>query len=305
MSIKTPNNLTVIIRKCTNEPYRFAIDFSNFNKFNSTTSKFLLLCKNANKGYLIPFGIIKKYIDDFTGSGTHFPLTIDARLDQIIYQGRKEDIGNYCKSSKEIESILNIENNSTKPDIDIPAIRDSYTTKQEKIYPSNSLDDNYNMEQEEIVNEIKREISRKDGNAWDKYKGAITAQVIIYHLNKHLSDSLKIVGHDFFIHNYRTEFDAMVVKKDAKVHFNAYELSDVMAVIEIKMSGFWKEEHINKLVKIFNNIRTKALLISAKCNVPKSVKKKIENSFIFSNPQWITKNYQGEWKRLVDFVQKL
>lgn len=167
--------------------------------------------------------------------------------------------------------------------------------------------DKYNSEQEEIVKTIKEEIKDlKEG--YNKYKGDMTAQVIISHISKYLPTHLKIVGHDYFIHKHPTEWDAMIVKKDAKTHFNTYDPKDVKVVIETKESGF-REKDIPILKSNFNKIKSKlpkikCLLIIARCANKKHIKP-FENAYIFSGYGWVVKNYLGKWKDLVEFVKKL
>ena len=45
-----------------------------------------------------------------------------------------------------------------------------------------SYDDKYSKEQEEIVKRVKKEVDGKNGLEWNKYKGDITAQIIIHYL---------------------------------------------------------------------------------------------------------------------------
>ncbi|GAI92975.1 unnamed protein product [marine sediment metagenome] len=61
-----------------------------------------------------------------------------------------------------------------------------------------SYDDKYIKEQKEIVKRVKKEVDGKEGQEWFKYKGDITAQIVISHLKNHLPKHLKIVGHNFF-----------------------------------------------------------------------------------------------------------
>lgn len=163
----------------------------------------------------------------------------------------------------------------------------------------------YDAEQEKIIKEIEREVRNKD-NSWNKYKGDITAQIIIGYLKKYLPANLRIVGHDYFIHNHRKEYDAMIVKGDAQTYqnTNTYELKDVIAVIEMKESGFRSDEDVNALQSEFEKTKCKSLLVVARCAKKEPVRR-IENAFILSGWGWTMQNCLGAWKGLVDFVKNL
>ncbi len=107
MSYRSLNNQIVVVHECNGVRYRFAIALEDFKRFDSNTSQYFLICRAVNKGYLIPFGIIKKYLNVFNGKETRFPLAIDPKKDQIVYKGSEEDISIYSKlGKKEIESIM-------------------------------------------------------------------------------------------------------------------------------------------------------------------------------------------------------
>lgn len=171
----------------------------------------------------------------------------------------------------------------------------------------------YDEEQKQIIDMIKKEVeglNKIEDKDWKKYKGAITAHVIISHIKPYLPDNLTIVGHDYFIYRHRTEWDAMIVKKNAKPHLylNTYEPDDVKAVIEIKQSGFYDkiQEVIDldyKLRKLEEKHGIKGMVVvcstSGKINF-----RGIKNPFVLSRNSNIN-NYRGEWKRLLDFVKEL
>lgn len=306
MSYKKSGNKNVIKHTCNkinkDGKCRFAIDLSELKKPSSKSNLYFLICKDQNKGYLVPSGLVKKYSKYFAGSGHKFPFSINPSTNRIEYGGESENISMYCKlGKKNIELILN----KFSPE----SIRAGKKTKTKRISAiSMHYRDKYNTEQEEIVNRIKKEVSGK-GDPWNKYKGGITAQIIIHHLRKYLPNHLKIVGHDYFVHNNITEYDAMIVKSNSKDHYNTYKPEDVVSVIEIKESGFFKE-NIPKLKKAFGNIKRKfphiqCLLIIAKCSKIKQLSS-FENAFILSNPNtWSIKNYYGQWESLIDFIKGL
>jgi hypothetical protein len=168
-----------------------------------------------------------------------------------------------------------------------------------------SYDDKYSKEQEEIVKRVKKEVYGKEGNEWYKYKGNITAQIVISHLKNHLPKHLKIVGHNYFIYNSKKEYDAMIVKRNAIDYYNTHKLKDVAAVIEIKLGGFFKKQDIHDLAEEFRKIRCKSALILVKGKDKKEARKMMRNVFAFSNNHWNTENFLGEWQKLVDFIKNL
>lgn len=168
-----------------------------------------------------------------------------------------------------------------------------------------SYDAHYIKEQEEIVKKIKKEVDGKEGKKWYKYKGDITAQIVISHLKNHLPKHLKIVGHNFFIYNSKTEYDAMIVNRNAIDYYNTYKLKDVAAVIEAKLGGFFKKQDIHDLAVDFRKIRCKSALILVKGKDQKEARKMMLNVFAFSNNLWDTDNFLGEWQKLVEFVKNL
>jgi hypothetical protein len=194
-------------------------------------------------------------------------------------------------------------------------------------------DDTYDKEQMKIVTTIKREVenlgtegeNKRKKTGWAKYKGNIAAQVLISYIKPYLkSKNLKIVGHDYFIHGWPTELDAMIIKKGAKPHprFNTYETNDVKVVIEIKESGIYNfKKSIKKIKSDIKNMQDKnikEIVVVIKTSQKKPIKRNLKNSsfVLFNNIDWKlnmdkwkdvvdSKINTGEWKRLVSFLNKL
>jgi len=111
MSYKKSGKKNVIKHTCNkinkDGKCRFAMDISELKKPSSKSNLYFLICKDQNKGYLVPSDIVKKYSKYFTGTGSKFPFSINPISDRIEYGGESENISMYCKSGKdEIESVI-------------------------------------------------------------------------------------------------------------------------------------------------------------------------------------------------------
>lgn len=111
MSYKKSGKKNVIKHTCNkinkDGKCRFAIDLSELKKPGSESNLYFLICKDLNKGYLVPSGLVKKYSKNFRGSGRKFPFSINPSTNRIEYGGESENINRYCKSGKsEIESTI-------------------------------------------------------------------------------------------------------------------------------------------------------------------------------------------------------
>lgn len=111
MSYKKSGKKNVIKHTCNkvnkDGKCRFAISLSELKKSSSKSSLYFLICKDQNKGYLVPSGLVKKYSKYFAGSGHKFPFSINPSTNRIEYGGESENISMYCKLGKsEIESTI-------------------------------------------------------------------------------------------------------------------------------------------------------------------------------------------------------
>lgn len=174
----------------------------------------------------------------------------------------------------------------------------------------NKKGDKYSKEQKKVLDIIKEEsqnLGKKGGKSWNKYKGRMVSQIIIHHLKKRLPKHLRIVGRDFFISKWYTEWGAMIVKRKAKPSYSTYQIKNVKAVIEIKGSGMWGEEGILILKANFNKIKregVETLLIIARCLREESIRKKLKkNTWMLGG--WKYKPKEDEWKKLVKHIKTL
>lgn len=91
-SIKTS---TIIQKKCSHRPYRWAIHLEDERKFHSSPTYYFLICSDINIGYLIPLNIVLNHAQDFKGDGIAFPLRIDPNTDRTVYYENRVDIRDY------------------------------------------------------------------------------------------------------------------------------------------------------------------------------------------------------------------
>lgn|GEM_PF-3425523 len=88
-------NRDIIQRDCNKETCRFAIDRDDFKKYDSAGTYYFLIWTIKNRGYLIPFEVIRRCSTYFKGNDNKFPLSIDPEKDLITYARLNEDISNY------------------------------------------------------------------------------------------------------------------------------------------------------------------------------------------------------------------
>jgi hypothetical protein len=279
---------------------RFAINRDDYRKFNSKTTQYHLICQQKNKEYLIPAEFVKQYVERFKGNGVIVPLPIDPNTDQVKYQGRSQSIKEYCLTGKnKIASVI-----QCPPSIEPTKFQNFEINKDKK-----SEHGELAGEQKEIIETIKKEITNL-GDGWNKYKGNMVAQIIIEFLKKYLPANLTIVGHNYFIYNYPTEFDALIVKTNAQTHYNSYEPNDVIVAIEIKQSGFRSDDEAKSQYELFIKLRRKfpnikCLLIVANCTHPKQIRRFQQDAYILSGSNWSLKKYVNAWENLIDLIKKL
>ncbi|MBA7516830.1 hypothetical protein ES705_08879 [subsurface metagenome] len=295
MSYKKSGKKNVITHTCNkinkDGKCRFAIDLSELKKPSSKTSLYFLICKDQNKGYLVPSDIVKKFSKYFTGDGSHFPLAIDPNINRIEYYGVHQDISMYRKSGKtEIKSRINSYGRPSLPN-DIKQLPNSHTNLSK-----------FDREQLDIIEEIQKRTKGKT----KKYKGAVVAEIIINHLRKYVPNNYVIVGYNYFIQDIHEEIDAMIVTKSSKIVSKIYKPDDIQAILEIKMSGFFNQDKADGMLLFFKKIQNryrniKSILISARIKDYKQIRK-FSNAFILSNWSWDISKYIGSWKKLVDLI---
>lgn len=131
----------------------------------------------------------------------------------------------------------------------------------------------YHMSEKEIWKIYEEKIK----NLWDivegnpkfkgKLKGAITANLVAELIKNYLGEDsdYKVSGNNVFIKGYATEFDLLILKKDAspvETGYPVYHPEDVKAIIECKATGIFfssKEEKnpLEKELETFKQIRKK------------------------------------------------
>lgn len=123
-----------------------------------------------------------------------------------------------------------------------------------------SADDDLEREQAEILTIIKsRERRAGDEGArfnWNKMNRDLACRVVKEFLRKHIQGDAKVVGPNVYIEDCPTEFDLLLVAKDAipAAFTNAYRNEEVRFVIEIKSRGYINPEFPSKLRTEFDAV---------------------------------------------------
>ena len=95
-------------------------------------------------------------------------------------------------------------------------------------------------EQAEILKVIKERVGAS-GRPWNKYNGDVCCRIIKKHAEKYVPEGCKIVGPNAYAQGIATEFDLIIVDKDAtpKKYTNAYPVESIRYVIEVKKRGIY------------------------------------------------------------------
>lgn len=170
----------------------------------------------------------------------------------------------------------------------------------------------YEEDQREIWETSQRLNTSHTGRSWYKYKGSLINRLIIRLLQRHTED-YSVVGPNVFIDGFPTEFDILVVKRNATPigDTNAYKKDDVKLVIEIKKHGFYYkkiegERKIKEYFKPFENTKKSFLYLTVQesSTFIIATRNVIDNRAFFlgvssRNP------IEGEWERFVISVQEI
>jgi hypothetical protein len=75
--------------------------------------------------------------------------------------------------------------------------------------------------------------------SWRKFRGDVACRVVKSHLQRHVPDSLKVVGPNVFIQGFPSEFDLMVVSSGSRPFpfTSSYPSDDVHTIVEVKKKG--------------------------------------------------------------------
>ena len=120
--------------------------------------------------------------------------------------------------------------------------------------------DDFEREQAEILDAIKSRERRSDDAeeaGWNKFNGDLACRVVKEFLRKHMPGDAKVVGPSVYIDGYPTEFDLLLVTKDAipGAFTKAYRSDEVRFVIEVKSHGYTDQNHPPRLLSEFDSVR--------------------------------------------------
>lgn len=172
----------------------------------------------------------------------------------------------------------------------------------------------------DYVNAEKRNLPRLEGRkrVWNKYVGDLANTVLINYVNSHLTGDFTAVGPSVFIEGAPTEFDLIIVKKEAKPLFqiNAYPRSSVKAAIEVKERGLFvkkikADELLRRRLQILNQdlqgIQYLYITFHESETLINATKRVLgENAFFLSTGS--NKNLEiisGEWERFLQTIQSV
>jgi hypothetical protein len=173
----------------------------------------------------------------------------------------------------------------------------------------------FDQEQNEILDELnKLDMSDKyRGRAWFKYKGDFTNRLLIAFLKKHVRNC-EVVGPAAFIDGFPTEFDILVVSKNASPYpsTNCFKNGDVKLIVEVKKHGFYfkkisAEENIHNYLKPYEDTGKVWFYFTIQENktLTDATKKVMRERafFLSTSPNKI--QIPGEWKRFIEAVQRV
>lgn len=105
------------------------------------------------------------------------------------------------------------------------------------------------------VRNVTKALSSIPARGRTKLTGAIAIEVIRSRL---LEVGVPVSSRDVFIAGDATEFDLLVVRKEANpIYGIVYDPADVAAIVEIKFSGIYSQEGATNLRELFDRIRAK------------------------------------------------
>lgn len=173
-----------------------------------------------------------------------------------------------------------------------------------------------------------KENSRKKGKEWNKFCGDVVCRIFMDFISKEIPQNYQVVGPSAYIKSFPTEFDFLIVDKDAEPekYTNTFEPILVKCGIESKARGIFGgradikknisriKQNFEKVNKIYNHIEF-FYLTYKECVYPK---KKTSINYLKETKN-ILGPYEvfclqdsrtniiidGEWKRLVLFLNKL
>ena len=90
----------------------------------------------------------------------------------------------------------------------------------------------------DIVEGMNKNFQEK-GREWNKFHGDIVCRIFIDFISREVSPDLKVMGPNIYIRGFPTEFDILIVDRDAKNdrYINAFEPQKVRCGIESKARG--------------------------------------------------------------------
>ena len=118
----------------------------------------------------------------------------------------------------------------------------------------------FDVEQHEIIRYIEMAISKNVADErkkpWSKFDGDVTCRVVMDFLQRHLPGDLKLVGPNAYVGGHPTEFDLMVVDRDAEPYryTNSYPKQKTRFVIEVKTKGDWDVAGLRRVYSKFEEV---------------------------------------------------
>lgn len=91
----------------------------------------------------------------------------------------------------------------------------------------------------DTVEGMKNKNLLEKGREWNKFHGDFVCGVFIHFISRELSPALKVMGPNMYIKGFPTEFDILIVDRDAKTdkYVKAFEPQRVRCGIESKARG--------------------------------------------------------------------
>jgi hypothetical protein len=172
----------------------------------------------------------------------------------------------------------------------------------------------------DYVNARKRNLPQLEGRkrVWNKYVGDLANKVLVNHLNSHLTGNFTAVGPSVFIEGAPTEFDLIIVRKEAKPLFqvNAYPRPSVKAAIEVKERGLFVQKikadelllrRLQILGQDLQGIRYLYITFHESETLIRATRRVLgEDAFFLSTGS--SKNLEiisGEWERFLQTIQSI
>ena len=133
-----------------------------------------------------------------------------------------------------------------------------------------------NMNEQEVYDQISDKIEeltiRRNLLSAHKLSGDICVRMLASLINQHLEEThatCKLSDVSAFILGLKTEFDLLIVDRDAKpiTNTNCYIAENVRGVIEVKMSGLFGGDKNGELDKAIGSIKATFDTVQKKCNL--------------------------------------